>query len=207
MKQLGLVVLLALVAVFGFTCWRDGIRDEREKERKAVYDKTTDSLTTELRGALSRRDTLIQRVPVEVIKIVRDSAKAATAKAAVVVADAGGDSSAMIRTRDNLIAAQDTVIGWVRDTVIDGKPVQVRAGLRGHVATLTSIVVADSAVIRVFRRQRGTDSTRIKDLEKSVGGWTVLGIKLPKVKCTVGGAAVVYPKQAAGLGGGCGFTF
>lgn len=182
------VLCVTFVVLYGTTCWKLGKNVEQQKLEHAIYQKATDSLTVQLVAARTHRDTLVKRVPVEVLRMIHDSAKVETIKFALerdsTTADSLGTAVVIIAVQDTLITAQ-----------------------RGHIKTLTEIVQADSGIARLYVIQRGTDSTRIRVLEKQQRGPTIFGLRLPKVRCVAGVVVVAYPSQAGGLGGSCGLSF
>lgn len=181
-------VVLGLLVLLGLQCRTLGSRDAKNAAAAKAYADTTGLLRAQLALGLGKRDTLIQRVPVEVVRIVHAKARVDTVKAGFAQDTTTADS---LHTALGVIAVQDTVIQQ------QGQ----------HIKTLTEIVVTDSGVISLFQTQRKVDSLRIKRLETQQRGLRLFGLKLPSLKCTAGLSAVVYPKQAAGLGGTCGFTF
>lgn len=180
------VVVLAILAVWGVTCYFDGRGDEQDKQEATAYKDTTALLRAQLDTALSRRDSIVDTVKVERVRIVERVKQVEVVKKEFQRDTTTADS---LDTALQVIAAQDTLIGWVRDTVIAGDTVKLRVGLVGHIKTLNELVAADSGVIRLYRSHRVTDSTRIHRLERKVLGPRLFGIRLPKPKCGVGGGA------------------
>lgn len=186
----------------------------RDRERAKAWERQADSVMGLAKAmhdhqtAVLRDSLLIART--EQALAVGRAARAEAAvrparvvvtetKAALPVVDAGLDSGRMIRARDEVIAAQDTVIE--RQAVL--------------VVTLTEVIRADSGIARLYVRQREVDSLRIGALESTLASRphrrTLLGLlPLPRVRCGVGmgiGVSLAGTNVQAGPIAGCLLTY
>lgn len=203
---IGAAVVAVLVAGVAHTArdseqakaWERGVKVVMGAQRKAYQDTTAqlrDSLLfawTEKALAEGRAATAVKAVaPARVVTVEK--------KAALPVVDAGRDSGLMIRARDEVIAAQDTLLERQDRLVV----------------ALTDVIRADSGVARLYVRQRDVDSLRIGALETALAtrprASKLLGfLPRPKVKCGIGaglGASPSGTNVQAGPIAGCILTY
>jgi hypothetical protein len=173
---------VALGLLLGLFVWREVSGAAQRDADRLLYQATTDSLRFKIDSVLAHRDTLILRVPVERVRIVRAAARVDTLRLGFTGDSTTGDS---LRTAMGVIAAQDTVIQEQTQ----------------HIRTLSEIVASDSGIIRLFQVQRVTDSTRIKQLEPQT--FSLFGLKLPAIKCGPGIGLSLTGRKEAGLMIGC----
>lgn len=174
-------LLIGLLGLLALQCYRAGVEEERSRQERIAYERVTDSLAAALIEAQAKRDTLIQRVPVERVRIVEAQARVDTVRL---------EFAADTTVRDSLDTALDVI--EVQDTVIQ---TQAR-----HIRTLSEIIVSDSSVISLYRAQRQTDSTRIHRLESRQRGWTIAGFRLPKLRCGPGPGVTLAPSGSLQAG-------
>lgn len=187
-RNLLLVVLAVVGAGWAYPCYQDGKDTERRKQEAAQYKRESDSLRVAITGVLAKVDTLRDTVRVQRTRLVHDSVRVETVRTEFLADTTVRDS---LSTALHVIQVQDSAL----------------TGLRSHVRTLTDLTHADSSAMALFVIQRRQDSTRIHVLERQARGFTILGLRVPHVRCGPGVSVVVYPKVAAGPAVSCTLGF